>query len=84
MANKQNKASSVEESSEFVARCSEQVNVALMFSIREPCFVRHDSSGERKRTCPHCLSRLGGADWRHSFKEKPHSQLVIKPRSFIS
>jgi len=45
MANKQNKASSVEESFEFVARYSEQVNVALMFSIREPCCVRHDNSG---------------------------------------
>lgn len=49
MANKQNKVSSVEE---FVAQCSEQVNVALMFSIREPRCVRHDSSGGAETYLP--------------------------------
>jgi hypothetical protein len=52
MANKQTKVSSVEESSEFVARCSEQCNVALMFSIREPCCVRQDSSGASETYLP--------------------------------
>jgi len=76
MANKQNKASSVEESSGFVARCSEQVNVALMFSIREPCCVRHDSSGGAETYLPALFIsvRCGGLETQFQ-REPPVSSL---------